>query len=91
MPTGRDQKGPLKILGVLAISATASKIEMTGPATDSAPNVIYLGATGNPILTVNGISVTFNGLVAGVWHPMPNYTHMTSAGGATGVIAGVAL
>lgn len=92
MPQGRDQKGPLKLLGVKAISANASPIDMSGtPAAGSTPNVIWVGATGNPVLTVNGTSVPFNGMVAGVWHPMPNFTHMTSAGGATGVIAGVAL
>lgn len=91
MARGRDQKGPLKIIGVLAISGSASPIDMTGPADGSSPNCIWLGTTGNPVLTVNGTSVTFNGMVAGVWHPMPNFTHMTSAGGATGVIAGVAL
>lgn len=91
MARGRDQKGPLKILGVKAISASASPIDMDGPADGMSPNVLYVGVTGSPVLTVNGTSVTFANLVAGVWHPMPNFTHMTNAGSATGVIAGVAL
>lgn len=92
MPPGRDQKGPLKLLGVKAISASATPIDMAGtPAAGSSPNVLYVGVTGSPILTVNGTSVTFANLVAGVWHPMPNFTHITSAGSASGMIAGVAL
>lgn len=92
MPQGRDSEGPLKVLGVKAISASASPISMADtPAAGMSPNAIWLGATGAPVLTVNGTSVTFNGMAAGMWHPMPNYSHMTSAGGATGVIAGVVL
>jgi len=86
----RDKTGPLKLLGVKAVSASASPIDMDGTADGASPNAIYLGVTGSPILTVNGTSVTFANLVAGVWHPMPIFTHMTNAGSATGVIVGVA-
>lgn len=86
---GRPAKGPLKILYAAAISASASEIDLPGEG--YTPNTLYLGVTGSPVLTVNGVSITFANLVAGVWHPMPNFTHVTSAGGATGMIAGVAL
>lgn len=86
---GRPAKGPLKILYALAVTASATEIDLPGEG--YTPNVLYVGVTGSPVLTVNGVSITFNGLVAGVWHPMPNFTHVTDAGGATGMIAGVAL
>ena len=76
--------GILKPEEVLAITASASEIAMPG----GHANCIYLGVTGSPVLTIKGTSVTFNNLSAGIWHPMPNFTHMTSAGSATGVIAG---
>lgn len=87
--TGRaiSKNQPLKIHSPAAITASASPIDLPGEG--YIPNVIYLGATGSPVLTTEGGDITFANLVAGIWHPMPNFTHMTDAGGATGVVVGV--
>lgn len=85
----RPEKGPLKPLDAMEISASASPIAFPAPHAEYTPNCIWVDGAGTVTLTINGRSVPFTP-VAGVWHPMPNYTHMTAAT-ATGVKAGVAL
>lgn len=55
-----------------------------GPA-----QMIYMGAGGDVVMTVDGVDITFNGMVAGVWHAMPPFSRVKATGTtATGIVAG---
>lgn len=49
---------------------------------------LYIGTAGSPVVTMESAqSITLNNLAVGVWHPI-RFTHVTSLGGATGVLIG---
>jgi hypothetical protein len=85
---GRTNQGVTKLRFVQAVAAASASALPAFAETGYEPNCIWIGATGSPTVTVNGSAVQFAGMVAGVWHPMPNFTHITSFGGATGVVVG---
>lgn len=71
-----------------AEAVTAGASELTGVSTHGPAHALYLGASGDVTITTDGESLAFAGLAAGVWHPMPPFTHVTAAGDATGIVAG---
>ena len=55
-----------------------------GPASS-----LYVGGSGDVVVTVAGVDITFTGMASGVWHPMPPYTRVKATGTtATDLIAG---
>lgn len=50
---------------------------------------VYVGVSGDLVVTSAGVDITFTGVAAGEWHSMPPFSHVKSTGTtATDVVAG---
>lgn len=81
-PSTTDWTRP--IIDAVSVSASADPID----AARGACRALYLGTAGDLTVTfIDGTSLTFHNLAAGVWHPM-SVTHVTAISGAANVRAG---
>jgi len=65
--------------------------DLTSVASDAqtAAEYLWVGASGDVVITTNGSDVTLGAVVAGVWHPMPPFTRLKATNTtATGVHVG---
>lgn len=63
--------------------------DLTGVATyPEGACAVYVGGSGDVVVTVGATDITFTALAAGLWHPMPPYTRVKEASTATGIVAG---
>lgn len=80
----RPTSGALKPRRTQEFGTTPASVTMTG----GHANCLWVGASGTVAITTHEGTRTFAGIAAGVWHPMPNFTAITTITTATGVIAG---
>lgn len=80
----RPNAGALKPKRVQSFGTTPAVVSMI----EGYANCLWVGATGSVVLKTDNGNVTFTGIAAGIWHPMPNFDEIVTITTATGVIAG---
>lgn len=62
---------------------------LTGVSTHGVAYFLYVGVSGDVAVTTGGVDVTFTGMSAGTWHPLPPFTHVKATNTtATNLVAG---
>ena len=63
--------------------------DLAGVASWGSACALYVGTSGDAVITTADGNVTFPNLAAGMWHPMPPFTRVKATGTtATGLVAG---